>query len=678
VEQQQKLSDESLQAILARHREWLEAYPGPRQPHLDDRERAYLVKGDEERQASLAGANLGGLNLVGENLAGALLAGADFGPSADATDGRRANLERANLRGADLRGARLERTSLRWADLQGADLRDANLQGADLKGANFAGADLCRARFDDNASPGTGDLAEAAFFNADLTEATLGNTTGLAVSALAGSVLTDAKLPDTVKKFDGLERVAEISKSATVAFIGMLAACGYSWLTIATTSDPRLITNSSTSPLPIAGTDVPIVGFYWAAPLVVLGAYLYVHLYLQRLWQALSKLPAVFPDGLALDEKAYPWLLTGLVRAHFVRLRDDRPFASRVENLLTILIAWWIVPATLAAFWIRYLPRHHWAGTLLHVVLLMAAVWAAMGFYSLMKRTLQGYDLLREKRRRDPKAADGVAKAGWWETRPRVPRLQKAEATALAVAVVLIALGAIEGGPSKPPEPGAIERRLSEPQHPEPARWDIRTLVADGFRLLGWRTHAELTDADLSVKPPGWTGLPDSGWEKELFRVRGASLAGADLRHARASGTFLIKAELEGADLSSADFSGADLRHAWLFGARLADADLRFADLRGAVLLGADFSGTNLSLARFDKHNTLFGIKLDGAILARADLTDVDLADVDLTGVKALTKAQVEAACFGRAPPKLPAALGEVRLKPCFDSSPSRSSAIDE
>ena len=664
MEQRQKLSDESLQAILARHREWLEAYPGPRQPHLDDRERAYLVKGDEERQASLAGANLGGVDLARKNLAGALLAGADFGPSADTAGGRGANLERANLRGACLRGARLDQTRLRWADLQGADLRDASLRGADLKGANFAGADLCRARLDDDAAA-TGDLAEAAFFNADLTEANLGNTTGLAVSALAGSVLTDAKLPDTVKKFDGLERVAEISKSATVAFIGMLAACGYSWLTIATTSDPRLITNSSTSPLPIAGTDVPIVGFYSAAPLVVLGAYLYVHLYLQRLWQALSKLPAVFPDGLPLDEKAYPWLMTGLVRAHFVRLRDDRSFASRVENLLTVLIAWWIVPATLAAFWIRYLPRHHWPGTLLHVVLLMAAVLAAMGFYSLMKRTLQGDDLMREKRRRDPEATGGVAKAGWWETRPRVPRLQKAEAAALGIVVVLISLGAIEGRPSKA-------------AHLDDVGMGIRTWVADGFRLLGWRTHAELKDADLSVKPTGWTGLTDSGWEKEFARVRGASLAGADLRHARAGGAFLIKADLNGADLAGADFALADFRRATLISARLAGAKLEFADLRGAHLRAADLSGAKLRYALFDEHSTLWLVNLAGANLDQADLTGVDLSFTI-----GLTKAQLEAACTQGRPPVLPAGLEGVVLKPCSDpfaslSPPSPSAAIDE
>ncbi len=97
----------------------------------------------------------------------------------------------------------------------------------------------------------------------------------------------------------------------------MLLGCAYAWLTIATTTDARLLTNSASSPLPIIGTDIPIAWFYWAAPVLLLGLYSYFHLYLQRLWEGLSELPAVFPDGKALHKNAYPWLLNGLVRAHF-------------------------------------------------------------------------------------------------------------------------------------------------------------------------------------------------------------------------------------------------------------------------------------------------------------------------------------------------------------------------
>ena len=85
----------------------------------------------------------------------------------------------------------------------------------------------------------------------------------------------------------------------------MLLGCVYSWLTIATTTDVKLLTNTASSPLPIIGTEIPIAWFYIAAPLVLIALYLYFHFYLQGLWESLASLPAIFPDGKRLDERAY-------------------------------------------------------------------------------------------------------------------------------------------------------------------------------------------------------------------------------------------------------------------------------------------------------------------------------------------------------------------------------------
>ena len=174
----------------------------------------------------------------------------------------------------------------------------------------------------------------------------------------------------------------------------MLAACVYSWLTIATTTDVRLLTNSVSSPLPIIQTEIPIVGFYWVAPLLLLSVYLYFHLYLQRLWESLAVLPEVLPDGTPLDLKAYPWLLNGLVRAHFLRLRDSRPPFSRLQVGISILLGWWLVPFTIGSFWFRYLARHDWAGTTFHIGLLVIVIGSAMLFQRLTRDTLRG----REKK----------------------------------------------------------------------------------------------------------------------------------------------------------------------------------------------------------------------------------------------------------------------------------------
>ena len=135
----------------------------------------------------------------------------------------------------------------------------------------------------------------------------------------------------------------------------MLLACVYSWLTIATTTDARLLTNSASSPLPIIGTEIPIAYFYWAAPFILVALYVYLHFYLQRLWDGLAGLPAIFPDGKRVDQRAYPWLLNSLVRQHFDLLKD-RSLIAKSEELITIFLAWWVVPLTLIGFWLKIPP----------------------------------------------------------------------------------------------------------------------------------------------------------------------------------------------------------------------------------------------------------------------------------------------------------------------------------
>jgi hypothetical protein len=312
--------------------------------------------------------------------------------------GKQADLQDADLPGADLRGRKLpgalmDGANLTGARLDGADLAYATLRGAILSDATvarstFYNADLRRAvlqRATDVAPDGTAgtDLTGAKLQGADLRGADLSHARGLIPEAVGGSVLTGAKLPDLVAKFEALSQVAETSKNGSIVFVTMLAACGYSWLTIASTTDVGLITNRSTSPLPIAGTEIPIAGFYWAAPLILLGAFVYLHLYLQRLWQLLASLPAVFPDGVGLDAKAYPWLINAMVRLRFAGLHAATGVAARFETWLSVALAWFLVPLTLAWLWLRYLPRHDWGVTTLQIFIIFLSVWSGQTFYPL-------------------------------------------------------------------------------------------------------------------------------------------------------------------------------------------------------------------------------------------------------------------------------------------------------
>ncbi len=542
------------------------------------------------RRAHLLGANLRRAHLRRANLQGADLLGANL---------RRAHLRRANLQGAHLRRANLEGAHLDYADLQGADLRLANLQEADLTDANLQGANLCDAKLR-GVNLKEGKLQGAQLHNTRLRDANLeraqfvagsadpfGDATGFSGDQFSGADVTGVTLPDEIAEFKVLRTVEETSKNARKIFLAMLLGCAYAWLTVATTTDARLLTNSASSPLPIIGTEIPIAWFYLAAPFILMGLYVYLHFYLELLWEGLAGLPARFPDGKRLDERAYPWLLNGLVRRHFKLLKENRPLIAKLKEWVTIFLAWWAVPATLFGFWLRYLPRHEWAGTGLNIGLLVVSVGFAIIFYHSAAATLRGNE--RQKFS--------------WKTPWRDRRTYQSAGIALvAVVFSLLSLAAIQGDPWT---------RLAFPP----------------------LATANLREADVSTKPENWRGE-----EKDIPLVKGASLRGSDLRYADAESAFLVKADLRFANLQGANLGGADLQ-----GANLGGADLQGAKLQGAKLVSADLQGANLRLANLQRANltganlrgaSLDNANLEGAYLNKANLQEASLRGANLEGAK--------------------------------------------
>ena len=199
--------------------------------------------------------------------------------------------------------------------------------------------------------------------------------------------MTGVTLPKDIRDFPILKVIDETSKNARKIFVGMLLGCVYSWLTIATRAAGGEA-DATPLDLPIIGTKVPITWFYVVAPLVLLAVFFYLHTYLRSLWEGLADLPAIFPDGKPLDQRAYPWLLNGLVRRHFEKLRT-RELITHWGECFTIFLAWWVVPITVAGFWWFYLPRHEWFATGIHIALIMASTIAMLEFLRLTKNILR-------------------------------------------------------------------------------------------------------------------------------------------------------------------------------------------------------------------------------------------------------------------------------------------------
>ncbi|HXM92955.1 MAG TPA: pentapeptide repeat-containing protein [Candidatus Dormibacteraeota bacterium] len=514
--------------------------------------------GESGVKADLCGVNLSNADLTGVNLQGAFL-------------------HKANLCGADLSMA-----NLREANLVQADLRNTTLLGTELRGANLMGADVYGAE-------------------------------GLWVGRLGGTNLFDATLPESVAGFDSTKAIGEATKIARWFYFLTLGASVISCLLILFTTDVRLVMNASAFPLIRLGNILPMSGFYLGGPLLLLCLYLRFHFLVLRLWGSVAALPAVFPDG-QTPERDGPWFLMGLIRSQVRWQRDSRSSLSMVETALSQVLGYWVVPATLFFYWLRYLVRQDFRGTLLHVLLITISVAAATSLPIIVSL------VLRPESTKAPKPSN-VIRAVFMATRA---------ALAIGCLLFLFSLGVNRGLPA--------DHDIA----PERSSIGISRWAAQVFQSVGYRPYADITEAALSSPPAIWM-------EESLAAVPGARLNQVNLRFSRGYRVFLAnaklwRANLDGAYLSEADLRGANLREALLRsadldraqashavlvsanarGANLAFADLRSADLSYGMFQNADLSNTKLAGA------SLYAVNLQSARLLRTDLSRADLRDTKL------------------------------------------------
>ncbi|ETX02589.1 MAG: hypothetical protein ETSY1_02985 [Candidatus Entotheonella factor] len=361
------------------------------------------------READLRGANLEKAYLTGAELEGAHLSGANL----NGADLRQAQLFRADLSHAQMQHATLSGADLRQAILSGADLSDARIQDADLSEAQLESSNLSRARLDRSrlykAELSQAQLHATILREVNLEEAHLEGALGLSEEQLTGTNLKDVSLPSDVQKEriylfdDKLNRIESAWLHLQPYFFVMLASCIYCWLTIASTTHAQLITDTVTSPLPIIGAKISIINFYRVAPFFLLILYIYFHQSLQRLWDMLASLPAVFPDGSRLDERSEPRHVGGFVRARLFILNETSSFRYFVHGAMFMILSWWSVPITLLVFWWNFLPRRDTWGdfvTIILIILITCTVTVGLLSYQRAVTTLQTQYQLPRKRSR--------------------------------------------------------------------------------------------------------------------------------------------------------------------------------------------------------------------------------------------------------------------------------------
>ncbi len=510
-------------------------------------------------------------------------AAADAGARADFSG---KNLEYAELVDARLTNASLQKTNLKGADLTLADLRGATLVQANLKEANLLGT----------------QLQQASLQAADMTGAT-----GLLSPQLAGADLFGATLPESVSPFEGLKLVRETAAKAGWLMCLTLLVDGIVGLRIFTTPDAQLVNNSSALPFPALQTTLPFIPFYLFGPVVILSLYLCFHLYMQRLWDGIAQLPAVFPDGRKLDA-CLPWFARWSARMYFKWLRKSQSPLAFLEAGIAILVLYWVAPVTALFFWARYLTLEDLRGTTLHILLVAGAVTAALNFPRMAGKAF-GPDSPRTTSEQKI-------------SRRRTILILRVVPPGIALVLFLLSIGTFLGVPH--------DYRAKS----QSSVLGIRAWAPDVLWTFGYNPFAQLTEAEVSTKPAGWSGKDD-----EIASVKGANLNRLRLRYIQAYGAFLVRAHLWRTDLRNAYLSEADLREAnlrqvdlqfaVLDRAKLARATMPEADLQNANLDRSDLRDANLSFALLSEA-TLLDATLDGANLYKSDMQSASLQRASL------------------------------------------------
>lgn len=396
---------------------------------------------------------------------------------------------------------------------------------------------------------------------------------------------------------DNIAQLSEISRNSRTTFMALILACVYSYLAIASTKDAALLSNSNATPLPIIQTNVPIVWFYYFAPIILAVLFLYFHLYLERFWRCVAMLPLRHPDGRGLDDYIYPWLISNAIIRGEIRELSMHRVSAWIEAWLSLLLAWWLVPSVLVFYWARYLAAHDWPGTALHIALIMLLAGFALRFYFIAKNAL--------RRMAGAARRHGGMHAAATEPPPALARAQLASATAASaiVGIVLVYLSAspILGLPRDVCSKAGLDTVSLSMVFGRPRKLCAEAGVCTGcalfppgrefWRTMGVKPYINIDEQRLVGKPENWQSLLSNRNLLESYLDTQATmvLSHRDLRNMSAveaflPGTRLQRVNLDYADLRHGAMTASRFEHVTLAESNLTDADLRYARIDNSYL----------------------------------------------------------------------------------------------
>ena len=452
---------------------------------------------------------------------------------------------------------------------------------------------------------------------------------------------------------DNIAQLSEISRNAQATFLAIIAACVYSYLTIATTTDASLLSNSNATPLPIIQVNVPLVWFYYFAPLILTVLFVYFHLYLERFWRGVSRLPLRHPDGRGLDDYVYPWLIScAVIRGEIRELSVPQRLSARLQAWLSLLLGWGLVPIVLLFYWGRYAVTHDRWGSMLHVVLVLLSVNFAMRYLFKARNALH---------RMSPHEQTGPQDVA--STHTPDPRLSPRQDGLVGATVVVLGSALLY-------LTGAALYSLSDSDCESTGADTACAFYRPGravWQAAGMAPYTDVREGRFVNRPANWQQLVNDpaalrGFldSQPVLVLVGRNLRNMDASQAFMPGSRFNAASLDFANLSYAVMTRSRFDDVTLYGARMTDAALHRAEITNTrfdevaamaahfdhatfeasdssrrTRLSGDFSGATFDHAEGDwlqfntgtdvqNQTSLRGASLKGVVLRYAEFNRVD------------------------------------------------------
>jgi uncharacterized protein YjbI with pentapeptide repeats len=415
-----------------------------------------------------------------------------------------------------------------------------------------------------------------------------------------------------------LENIIEASKNARNIFFIYLTFLFYSVLTITTISGEKIIKKENLS-LPILNGSVSIDAFYVVAPIIALGLFLYLQIYLQKIKEIIEKYNPT-NDKTKRDD-LYPWLIIFSNDELEAKKIGDRLFII-YRNSISHFILWLLLPSVILIFILQSLKLHKFElfWWLSHIML--PVVLLIVGSFWWYYNNKVSYPRIFN-RKKIKKFIVFLFKEFF--NKSMIHFLILFFFLELDIILISNIFPSVSNGDlyfqaRNNENLSKFNKKFIDFMRIDLIGLNIKDFYYPKAELMGANIElSEFENTNLSFSNLSYSDLNRAYFKK--VNLSGANLSGVNLE-----GAHLENINLSGANLLGVNLETAHLENINLSGTNLPGANLSFKNLEGVNLKGANLFEANLEAT------DLFRANLSDAILIRADLTKANLEDAILIG----------------------------------------------